>query len=87
MEVRDFPTQNTSKWLLHYTCQSLKPEVLKKYWILAVWTAFGIWIFEVLLIPPKLIIKMWKQISNINAVNQMTCEQILRDLDAKSKKK
>ena len=83
MAYRDFGTTTTSKWLLHYTCQSLKAETLKKYWILAIGAAFWIWACEVLLIPPKLLIRLWKTISNIAAVNQINCEQALREIDKK----
>jgi len=87
MALRDFPTKTTKDWLEHYTCQSVDPKTLEKKWIKQIWEKYGIDAREVLDIPKKLVEKMWKKVSNEPAVNQMTCEQILRDLDAKSKKK
>lgn len=74
---RDFPTYNDWNWnFVHYTCQSIDDNVLKKNWIKEIWETFWIWSSEVLEVPEKLIKKKWLFARNWNEA-QIIIESLL----------
>ena len=77
--MRDFPTRKTSKWYLHYTCQSVDKWKLDKSKIDMVGDTFGIEAREVLLVPEKTLEKQWyKPKSDADA--QALIEAMLRKI-------
>jgi len=77
--MRDFPTKKTSRWYLHYTCQSVDKAKLEKSKIDMIGDTFGIEAREVLLVPENTLEKHWyKPKSEADA--QSLIETLLRKI-------
>ena len=77
--MRDFPTFKLGDNIMHYTCQSVSPNSLKKNWIKTIWEKFDIGAIEVLSIPVKLFKKLW-MFTRSSEEMTVNAEKILRNL-------